>query len=175
MIKRKDYTNQRFGHLLLVTFVGMTKDFAQRYLCQCDCGNQKVMTLSSIKAGLVIACGCLSKKSLEKRTRHGDSPRRQATREYSSWQHMKYRCLNPKNDRWHRYGGRGITICDKWLVPNGVGYKTFLSDMGRMPSNCNSIDRINNDGNYEPNNCRWATKEMQYANQTHKGPHSRCF
>ena len=81
--------------------------------------------------------------------------------EYKSWDGMKSRCLNPNNDKYERYGGRGIKVCDRWAN----SFKDFLTDMGKRPSKKYSIDRIDNDGNYEPSNCRWATKAEQECNK----------
>lgn len=82
------------------------------------------------------------------------------TKEYQAWIHIKMRCNNPSYARFKDYGGRGISVCDRWL-----SYNNFLSDMGRAPSTKHTIDRINNDGNYEPNNCRWATWSQQHSNK----------
>lgn len=87
--------------------------------------------------------------------------------EFVAWHHMKQRCTNPKNKDYKYYGGRGITICGRWTN----SHIPFLADMGRRPSKSHSIDRINNDGDYEPNNCRWATKPQQMANRR---PYASC-
>jgi hypothetical protein len=87
------------------------------------------------------------------------------TPEHNSWGHMIDRCLNPRNAAYKRYGGRGITVCWRWIGRRG--FENFLSDMGPMPGVKYSLDRLDNDGNYEPTNCRWATHKMQ---QNNKGP-----
>jgi hypothetical protein len=82
------------------------------------------------------------------------------TPEYSCWAAMKQRCFNPKSSVWHRYGGRGIKVCERWIV-----FENFLSDMGPKPSLDHSIDRIDNDGDYEPRNCKWSTQKEQCDNR----------
>lgn len=99
---------------------------------------------------------------------HGDAGAVR-TSEYESWVHMRQRCLNPMNARYSYYGGRGITICERWS-----SYEHFLADMGRRPSREYSLDRINNEGNYEPGNCRWATTAEQNANRSWKRCTDRC-
>lgn len=107
---------------------------------------------------------CASKKRSRERVRssyfrvHGENRK---TIEHSTWQAMIERCSNPNHPRFHRYGGRGIEVCDRWKK-----YENFLYDMGRRPSSGYSLDRIDNDGNYEPTNCRWATSSQQYANMS---------
>lgn len=113
-------------------------------------------------------------------TRHGETRttngRMTRTKEYMAWEGMRARCLNTREHNYHAYGGRGITICARWLM----GFENFLEDMGRAPSTQHSLDRINVDGSYEPSNCRWATKQQQYWNRrnqlmiTHDGQ-TRCL
>lgn len=93
--------------------------------------------------------------------RHGNCKRSGRTKEYRTWAHMKGRCLNKKDNKFYCYGERGITVCDRWLL-----FDNFLKDMGMAPSKTHSIDRINNDGDYEPNNCRWATSKQQQSNKS---------
>jgi len=92
-------------------------------------------------------------------TKHGHSPRKGPTKVYRCWRNMIARCNNEKATDYHRYGGRGISVCQRWLI-----FANFLIDMGEPPSEFHSIDRINNDGNYEPGNCRWATESQQKRN-----------
>lgn len=93
---------------------------------------------------------------------HGDARKGREAPEYRTWSRMLTRCTNPNDAAYHRYGGRGIVVCSRWAT----SYEAFLSDMGRRPTPFHSIDRINNDGNYEPGNCRWATKRQQLTNYT---------
>jgi hypothetical protein len=93
-------------------------------------------------------------------TTHGAAPKVGHTAEYNSWMGMKARCLNPRDPSWENYGGRGITVCERWLS----GFDLFFLDMRPKPSTDHSIDRIDNDGNYEPGNCRWATRSQQNKN-----------
>lgn len=95
------------------------------------------------------------------KTIHGDGARGKVKKEYRAWLCMKDRCMNPNNSDYARYGGRGIKICTQWQY----SYPTFLIDMGRAPSKKHSLDRINNEGNYEPGNCRWATQKQQVNNR----------
>ena len=163
--QRRDYTGQVFGRLNLLAFEEMDKNFCQMYTAVCKCGVQKIVNLSHLKSRSVVSCGCRQQETLKLRTKHGYSSRHGDRLEYSSWQHLKGRCLNPHNDRFELYGGRGIKVCKRWLGPKG--FLNFVRDMGPVPEGCNSIDRINNDGNYTPSNCRWATREMQHNNQRH--------
>ena len=122
---------------------------------RCECGTEKTARLYQLRDGISKSCGCFRKEVF---VTHGRS--RTNDRTYRSWTHMVQRCTNPDVDCWENYGGRGITVCERWLN----SFSNFLADMGPRPSLEHSIERIENDGNYEPGNCAWATKKEQCNN-----------
>lgn len=143
-----------------------------KVLCRCSCGIEREVSTSKLWGGKSKTCGHSARypEVVTKKTshlfRHGLARRAsERTTEYSTWLAMKQRCSNPKNLRFRHYGGRGIKVCDQWTQ----SFSNFLADMGPKPGKDYSIDRINNDGDYEPSNCRWATIAEQHANQTHHG------
>lgn len=166
-----DRTGERVGRLVIVR-PSETRMYGRKsYLCVCDCGNEIVVPGSSVREGKTTSCGCLqSEKTAEAnaaRAKHGHARqgkenRRQTTPEYRSWKAMLERIRNLNAPNYHLYGGRGITICERWQGENG--FNNFLSDMGERPEGM-TLDRINNDGNYEPSNCRWADAKRQSNNR----------
>jgi hypothetical protein len=129
--------------------------------CICECGVSSAVSEMNLKNSKSTSCGCYTREaSRRSNTKHGESRRRSP--EYNAWQTMRDRCLNPRNKRFAKYGGRGITICDRWLE----SYTNFLEDMGRRPSAKHSLDRENNDKGYDKDNCRWTTSDVQMTNRS---------
>jgi hypothetical protein len=148
---RVDVTGQRFTRLTVVSYAGPhpTYRFAT-WNVRCDCGKEFVTTGNSLRTGNTKSCGCL----------RGDAAGKSATPTYNSWRSAVSRCHNPKDIGYANYGGRGIAVCERWRE----SFVTFLADMGERPANT-TLDREDNDGNYEPGNCRWADRKTQRANQ----------
>lgn len=154
-----DMTGRVCGRLTVLGLVKyMGRDSTWR--CRCECGKFCTANGHRLKNGQKKSCGCLqSIKNITHGYTFRDSP---PPLEYGPWCSMRKRCLNPKNEWYHRYGGRGITVCQRWLGKNG--FANFLADMGTRPSILHSLGRKNNDGNYNKKNCRWETPEEQQNN-----------
>jgi hypothetical protein len=150
-----DEMGHRYGRLTVIASAGLIKH-QMRWVCQCICGRTCVVSGVALREGNTTSCGCKRGDSLR---RHGDAARTGRSREYDAWASMKRRCLTPTHPEWPNYGGRGITVCDRWRV-----YEQFLADVGRCPPG-HSLDRIDNDAGYEPGNVRWATPAQQTLNR----------
>lgn len=152
---RQNLIGQKFERLAVVSLAGQDKYGNLRWLCRCDCGNEKIVAMGNLKNGNTKSCGCLrAQLSAERRTIHGASK----MLEYKIWRQAKDRCTNPNTKRFHDYGGRGI----KFLFDD---FEEFLAHIGPKPGKEYSLDRINNCGNYEPGNVRWATIKIQNRNK----------
>lgn len=154
-----DITGQRYGRLIAQRYCGV-KNAGTTWECRCDCGKITLARSNDLRMGKQKSCGCLRLEESRKATfKHG----LQKTPEYRAWQGAKTRCYNPSREMYSRYGGRGIMMCERWEH----NFLNFLHDMGKRPSKRHSLDRRDNDGNYEPTNCRWATPRQQGNNKTH--------
>lgn len=158
----KDLTGQRFGNLVVKEYTKERKHGSVVWDCECVCGKTLKVTSNHLLTGDVKSCGCSSKEmeGLTKGWKYVASDPL-----YTRYNTMKMRCYNSNNPECERYGAIGVTVCDRWLEPDGQGFLNFLEDMGPMPSKKHSVDRINPHGNYEPANCRWATPVQQSWNQ----------
>jgi hypothetical protein len=152
----KDMTGARCGRLTVIRREGSDGRLQAKWLCKCDCGDEKVVHGSALRSGNTLSCGCLHReRSAAAATIHGGT----YLAEFTIWQCMKARCDDASDPR---YGGRGIRVCDRWIA----SFEAFLADMGHRPSDGHSIDRYPNaDGHYEPGNCRWATLTEQARNR----------
>ena len=166
-----DLMGRRFGKRVVIAHTpNQGKEHKPFWRVRCDCGREDEVRAQTLRSGVADQCrDCCSRAVGKISFRHGHSRLGKLSPEYISWQSMRTRCLNPKEKRWYLYGGRGIKICDRWLLVDGVGFKNFLEDMGPRPEG-KTLDRFPNvNGNYEPNNCRWATPKEQAGNQRKHG------
>lgn len=148
-----DLTGQTFGSLTVIRRDGFFEHRSQRviaWLCRCDCGNNHRARGQRLRSGETDSCGCVPRS-------HGMTH----TPEFHAWTAMKQRCSNPRNEQWDLYGGRGISVCAEWQG----SFDAFFAHVGPRPTPDHSIDRIDDDGNYEPGNVRWATPEIQNRNR----------
>lgn len=153
---------QRFGKLTVIARDANDKHGRAVWRCKCDCGKEAAVAGFRLSCGHTQSCGCLKGKA---HTTHGKA----RTTTYNSWLAMKSRCSNPNYKSFQRYGGRGITVCDRWRE----SFEAFLEDMGERPDGT-TLDRVDPNGNYCPENCRWATVNEQQNNRTSTILVTRC-
>jgi hypothetical protein len=158
---------KHFGSLEVLSFIGTTDARNAIFLVRCTCGTEKPVLGKNLKNGTTKSCGCKNLTNLHSgNVTHGNSRhgKGEKTTEYHSWSAMKQRCYNPNTTDYHRYGGRGISVCARWRD----SFENFLADMRPKPTPHHSIERVNNNKNYTPKNCKWATPKEQAQNRKPK-------
>lgn len=163
----KEMRGQRFGRLLVIQRARCIPHRGFRWQCRCDCGEIIEANGADLRRGATHSCGCLHREILARGRLpiHGAARRGHNMREYKSWVGMINRCYNDNTPHFDRYGGRGITVCNRWRFgeKGKHGFTCFFEDMGKRPIG-KSLDRKNNDGNYSKRNCKWSTRSEQTLN-----------
>lgn len=155
----KPKIGDKYGRLTITATLRLGRHIGVQ--CKCDCGGKKTTRFSCVKNGDAKSCGCFQKEGVAQRSKkHGHAKRGKVTQEWIAWRSAWNRCTNDTFGGWKHYGGRGISVCKRWKL-----FALFLKDMGLKPTVKHQLDRINNDGNYTPENCRWVTASVNLKNR----------